>query len=118
MEDFINSDVRQLSGGEQQRVAIARALCMQPKLLLLDEPTSALDPEAVGEVLSVINDLANEGHTMFIVTHEMDFAKEVSNRVLFMDGGIILEEGTPESILKNPAHPRTQQFLNRYIKNS
>ena len=118
MEDFINSDVRQLSGGQKQRVAIARALCMQPKLLLLDEPTSALDPEAVGEVLSVINDLANEGHTMFIVTHEMDFAKEVSNRVLFMDGGIILEEGTPESILKNPAHPRTQQFLNRYIKNS
>lgn len=112
---FAHSDVRLLSGGQKQRVAIARALCMHPKLLLLDEPTSALDPETVGEVLSVIKDLAKEGYTMFVVTHEMAFAKDISDRILFMDSGIILEEGSPVEIFENPKHERTQQFLNRFI---
>lgn len=112
---FAHSDVRLLSGGQKQRVAIARALCMHPKLLLLDEPTSALDPETVGEVLSVIKDLAKEGYTMFVVTHEMAFAKDISDRILFMDSGIILEEGSPIEIFENPKHERTQQFLNRFI---
>ena len=112
---FAHSDVRLLSGGQKQRVAIARALCMHPKLLLLDEPTSALDPETVGEVLSVIKDLAKEGYTMFVVTHEMAFAKDISDRILFMDSGIILEEGSPVEIFENPKHQRTQQFLNRFI---
>lgn len=115
MHAFAHSDVRLLSGGQKQRVAIARALCMHPKLLLLDEPTSALDPETVGEVLSVIKELAKEGYTMFVVTHEMAFAKDISDRILFMDSGIILEEGSPIEIFENPKHERTQQFLNRYI---
>lgn len=115
MHAFAHSDVRLLSGGQKQRVAIARALCMHPKLLLLDEPTSALDPETVGEVLSVIKELAKEGYTMFVVTHEMAFAKDISDRILFMDSGIILEEGSPVEIFENPKYERTQQFLNRFI---
>ena len=115
MRDFEMSKVQRLSGGQKQRVAIARALTMQPEFLLLDEPTSALDPEAVGEVLDIIKDLANDSFTMFIVTHEMSFAREVSDRIIFMDDGIILEEGTPEEIFTNPKHERTQAFLNRYI---
>lgn len=115
MLEFVNSDVRQLSGGQKQRVAIARALTMKPKLLLLDEPTSALDPETVGEVLEVIQELANEGYTMFVVTHEMDFAKEISDRVLFMDQGVILESGSPNDIFENPSHERTKQFLKRFM---
>lgn len=115
MLDFQNRKVTNLSGGQKQRVAIARALSMNPKFLLLDEPTSALDPETVGEVLRVIQDLAKDGYTMFVVTHEMGFAKDISDRVLFMDGGVILEEGAPEVLFKNPKHKRTQQFLNRYL---
>lgn len=115
MSDFQKSKVQRLSGGQKQRVAIARALTMQPEFLLLDEPTSALDPEAVGEVLDIIKDLADDSFTMFIVTHEMSFAREVSDRIIFMDDGIILEEGTPEEIFTNPKHERTQAFLNRYM---
>jgi len=100
-----------LSGGQKQRVAIARALAMSPKVILFDEPTSALDPEMVGEVLDLIKELAKEGMTMVIVTHEMGFAREVANRVLFMDGGVIAEEGTPAEIFDNPQNPRTVQFL-------
>ena len=101
-----------LSGGQQQRAAIARALAMQPKMLLFDEPTSALDPELVGEVLKVMLDLHREGMTMAIVTHEMNFARNVSDRVVFMDKGYIVEEGQPEQIFKRPKQERTQQFLN------
>ncbi|OAB45526.1 amino acid ABC transporter ATP-binding protein [Paenibacillus glacialis] len=100
-----------LSGGQAQRVAIARALAMEPKIMLFDEPTSALDPEMVGEVLAVMKDLAKEGMTMVIVTHEMDFAREVGDRVLFMEQGIIVEEGTPEEIFERPIHERTKSFL-------
>ncbi|OAB44090.1 amino acid ABC transporter ATP-binding protein [Paenibacillus antarcticus] len=102
-----------LSGGQAQRVAIARALAMEPKIMLFDEPTSALDPEMVGEVLAVMKDLAKEGMTMVIVTHEMDFAREVSDRVLFMEQGMIVEEGTPEEIFERPTHERTKSFLSR-----
>ena len=105
----------QLSGGQKQRVAIARALCMKPDVMLFDEPTSALDPEMVGEVLEVMKELAREGMTMMIVTHEMGFAREVADRVLFMDGGVILEEGTPEEVFSHPKHPRTQDFLNKVL---
>ena len=105
----------QLSGGQKQRVAIARALCMKPDVMLFDEPTSALDPEMVGEVLEVMKELAREGMTMMIVTHEMGFAREVADRVLFMDGGVILEEGTPEEVFSHPKHPRTQDFLNTVL---
>ena len=105
----------QLSGGQKQRVAIARALCMKPDIMLFDEPTSALDPEMVGEVLEVMKELAREGMTMIIVTHEMGFAREVADRVLFMDGGVILEEGTPEEVFSHPKHPRTQDFLNKVL---
>lgn len=105
-----------LSGGQKQRVAIARALCMNPDIMLFDEPTSALDPEMIGEVLVVMKELAAEGMTMVIVTHEMGFAMEVADRVLFMDGGTILEEGTPEEVFKNPKHPRTQDFLNKVLE--
>lgn len=115
MRDFEMSKVQRLSGGQKQRVAIARALTMQPEFLLLDEPTSALDPEAVGEVLDIIKDLADDSFTMFIVTHEMSFAKEVSDRIIFMDEGVIVEEGTPEEIFTNPKQERTQAFLNRYM---
>ena len=103
-----------LSGGQKQRVAIARTLCMEPKVLLFDEPTSALDPEMVGEVLQVIKSLAKEHRTMMIVTHEMAFAKEVSDRVLFMDNGIILEEGTPDELFNHPKQERTKEFLQRF----
>lgn len=116
MEDFANQSVKKLSGGQKQRVAIARALCMNPKVLLLDEPTSALDPEMVGEVLDVIKQLANEGLTMLIVTHEMSFAKEVADRVIFMDQGVVCEMDTPENIFKNPKNERTQAFLSRILR--
>lgn len=111
-EDYLPD---QLSGGQQQRVAIARALAMQPKIMLFDEPTSALDPEMVGEVLAVMKDLAREGMTMVVVTHEMGFAKEVGDRVLFMDEGIIVEEGSPKELFDNPKHPRTQSFLSKIL---
>lgn len=105
-----------LSGGQKQRVAIARALAMQPKVMLFDEPTSALDPEMVGDVLDVMKALAEQGMTMVIVTHEMGFAKEVSDRVLFIDQGIIMESGTPEQIFDTPTHPRTQSFLSKVLR--
>lgn len=104
-----------LSGGQQQRVAIARALAMQPKLMLFDEPTSALDPEMIGEVLDVMVKLAKEGMTMIVVTHEMGFAREVADRVIFMDEGRIIEEGTPEHFFKNPTHERAKQFLSQIL---
>ncbi|HKL61042.1 MAG TPA: amino acid ABC transporter ATP-binding protein [Acholeplasma sp.] len=115
MIEFINANPKTLSGGQKQRVAIARALCMEPKLLLFDEPTSALDPEMVIDVLNVIKALAEEGMTMVIVTHEMSFAKEVSDKILFMDQGVILESGTPEEIFGNPKEERTKQFLKRIV---
>lgn len=104
-----------LSGGQQQRVAIARALAMQPKIMLFDEPTSALDPEMVGEVLNVIRDLTKEGMTMVIVTHEMGFAREVSNRVLFMDGGVVVEQGAPQQVFSDPQMERTKNFLAKVL---
>ncbi|WP_342241003.1 amino acid ABC transporter ATP-binding protein [Inquilinus sp. OTU3971] len=105
----------QLSGGQQQRVAIARALAMQPQAILFDEPTSALDPELVGEVLAVMRGLAEDGMTMVVVTHEMGFAREVADRVLFIDGGVIVEQGPAKSVLTEPSHPRTQDFLRRVL---
>ena len=105
----------QLSGGQKQRVAIARALCMEPEVLLFDEPTSALDPEMVGEVLNVMQDLASAGMTMLIVTHEMSFARDVASRVLFMDGGIIVEDAPPQRLFSHPEQPRTQEFLKRVL---
>lgn len=116
LEEKANTYPNQLSGGQQQRVAIARALAMAPKIMLFDEPTSSLDPELVGEVLEVMKSLAEEGMTMLIATHEMTFAKEVSDRVIFLDGGVIVEEGTPEVIFENPKHERTKVFLNRMRK--
>ncbi|WP_396658717.1 amino acid ABC transporter ATP-binding protein [Microbacterium sp.] len=104
-----------LSGGQQQRVAIARALCMNPDMMLFDEPTSALDPELVGEVLAVMRALADEGMTMLVVTHEMGFAREVGDRLIFMDGGVIVEEGNPREVLANPQHERTRNFLSRVL---
>ncbi|HLU21762.1 MAG TPA: amino acid ABC transporter ATP-binding protein [Bacillaceae bacterium] len=104
-----------LSGGQKQRVAIARALAMNPKVMLFDEPTSALDPELVGDVLQVMKDLAREGMTMVVVTHEMGFAREVGDRVIFMDEGIVMEEGNPEQIFDTPQHPRTQEFLSKIL---
>ncbi|MBR2385107.1 MAG: amino acid ABC transporter ATP-binding protein [Clostridia bacterium] len=115
MLDFINSKPKQLSGGQKQRVAIARALAMNPDVLLFDEPTSALDPEMVGEVLQVMKDLASTGLTMLVVTHEMGFAKNVSTRVVFMDEGVIAEEGTPEEVFVNPKNPRTREFLSKVL---
>ena len=115
LQDFIYADVRKLSGGQRQRVAIARVLCMNPKIMLFDEPTSALDPEIVQEVLDVMKNLADAGMTMVVVTHEMVFAKEVSNRIVFMDQGVILEEGTPEDIFTSPKQDRTKEFLRRYL---
>ena len=106
----------QLSGGQKQRVAIARALCMEPEIMLFDEPTSALDPEIVGEVLDVMKNLAQQGMTMVVVTHEMAFAKEVSDRVVFMDQGVILEQGSPKEVFGNPKEPRTREFLSRYLE--
>lgn len=114
MKDFAYAGSMQLSGGQKQRVAIARALCMDPKVLLFDEPTSALDPEMVGDVLNVMKDLAKEGLTMIVVTHEMQFAKEVSTRVVFMEQGVIAEQGTSEEIFGNPKTESLQRFLSRY----
>lgn len=111
--DKIHHYPAQLSGGQQQRVSIARALVMNPKLILFDEPTSALDPELIGEVLEVMINLAKEGTTMIVVTHEMDFARSVANDIIFMDGGLILEEGSPEQIFNNPKYKRTVKFLSR-----
>jgi polar amino acid transport system ATP-binding protein len=105
----------QLSGGQQQRVAIARALAMEPKLMLFDEPTSALDPELVGEVLAVMKKLASEGMTMLVVTHEMGFAREVADQLVFMDGGVIVESGNPREIMSNPKHERTKAFLSKVM---
>jgi len=105
----------QLSGGQQQRVAIARALAMKPKLMLFDEPTSALDPELVGEVLAVMRELADEGMTMIVVTHEMSFAREVADEVVFMDGGVVVEKGPPSQVISNPQHDRTRLFLRRML---
>ena len=115
MDQYVNAKPRQLSGGQKQRVAIARALSMEPDVMLFDEPTSALDPEMVGEVLTVMKELAESGLTMLIVTHEMGFAKEVSNRVVFMDKGVIAEEGAPEKIFNNPTQERTREFLKRTL---
>ncbi|MCD7867743.1 MAG: amino acid ABC transporter ATP-binding protein [Clostridiales bacterium] len=115
MEDKAEAFPSQLSGGQKQRVAIARALCMNPDIMLFDEPTSALDPEMVGEVLQVMKQLAADGMTMAIVTHEMGFAREVADRVLFMDGGYIVEEGTPQEVLLHPHEPRTIDFLNKVL---
>lgn len=115
LEEKAASFPSQLSGGQKQRVAIARALCMEPDIMLFDEPTSALDPEMVGEVLQVMKDLAADGMTMVIVTHEMGFAREVADRVIFMDGGYIIEEGTPEEVLLNPKEARTIDFLNKVL---
>ena len=115
LEDKAEAYPFQLSGGQCQRVAIARALAMEPEVLLFDEPTSALDPEMVGEVLQVMRQLANEGMTMLVVTHEMGFAKDVANRVIFMDNGVIAEEGTPQEIFTNPKNERTREFLARIL---
>ena len=113
MEDRSGFLPSQLSGGQQQRVAIARALAMKPKVMLFDEPTSALDPEVRGEVLSVLHDLRAEGMTMLIITHEMEFARDVADRVLFFEGGRVVEAGPPKQVLDNPEHPRTREFLRR-----
>ena len=115
MAPYINAKPRQLSGGQKQRVAIARALAMKPDVILFDEPTSALDPQMVGEVLEVIKNIAKEGLTMIIVTHEMAFAKDVSNHVVFMSDGVICEEGTPEEIFTTPKQPETKAFLSRFM---
>ncbi|WP_338157279.1 amino acid ABC transporter ATP-binding protein [Intestinibaculum porci] len=115
LEDKATQYPNQLSGGQKQRVAIARALAMNPNIMLFDEPTSALDPEMVGEVLKVMKELANEGMTMVVVTHEMGFAREVSDRVIFMDGGYIVEEGTPDEVINHPKQPRTINFLNQVL---
>ena len=116
MAPYIKAKPRQLSGGQKQRVAIARALAMNPEVLLFDEPTSALDPEMVGEVLSVMRDLAREGMTMLVVTHEMAFARDVSNRVVYMNGGVICEQGSPEDLFGNPQQPETRDFLARFLQ--
>ena len=115
-ERYWQAKPKQLSGGQKQRVAIARALSMNPDAILFDEPTSALDPEMVGEVLKIMQDLAQEGLTMIVVTHEMEFARDVSRRVIFMDKGVIAEEGKPEDLFTNPKEDRTKEFLQRYLK--
>lgn len=117
MAPYIKARPKQLSGGQKQRVAIARALSMQPEVLLFDEPTSALDPEMVGEVLDVIRSLAEDGMTMIIVTHEMAFARDVSNHTIFMNEGVIAEAGPPQQIFRNPQNPRTREFLSRFMNN-
>ena len=114
MEPFLNARPRQLSGGQKQRVAIARALAMEPEVLLFDEPTSALDPQMVGEVLSVMEDLAKQGLTMLVVTHEMAFARDVSSQVVFMHQGVICEQGTPDQVFGNPQQQETRDFLSRF----
>ena len=116
MEPFVNAKPSQLSGGQQQRVAIARAICMNPEVLLFDEPTSALDPEMVGEVLDVMQKLATTGLTMVIVTHEMGFAKQISDNVLFISDGIVTEQGHPDEIFDHPQNVKTQKFLNNFRK--
>ena len=115
LDNKANAYPRSLSGGQQQRVAIARALAMDPEIMLFDEPTSALDPEMVGEVLDVMKDLAREGLAMIVVTHEMGFAKEVADKVIFMDEGVIVEQGTPEEVLVNPSEERTKNFLSKVL---
>ena len=115
LEDKANEYPNRLSGGQKQRIAIVRALAMNPEVLLFDEPTSALDPEMVGEVLDVMKELAKEGMTMVVVTHEMGFAREVGNRVLFMADGKLLVDGTPEEIFENPTNPRLQEFLSKVL---
>jgi polar amino acid transport system ATP-binding protein len=115
LQDKVHAYPNQLSGGQQQRVAIARALAMQPKLMLFDEPTSALDPELVGEVLDVMRKLAEDGMTMIVVTHEMGFAREVGDSLVFMDGGIVVEAGKPKDVISNPQHERTQAFLSKVL---
>ena len=115
-EQYWQAKPKQLSGGQKQRVAIARALSMNPDAILFDEPTSALDPEMVGEVLKIMQDLAQEGLTMIVVTHEMEFARDVSSRVIFMDKGVIAEEGTPQEFFTNPKEERTKEFLHRFLK--
>ena len=117
MDSFVNARPKQLSGGQKQRVAIARSLSMHPDIILFDEPTSALDPEMVGEVLEVMQSLAKSGLTMIVVTHEMAFARDVSTRVIFMDGGVILEDSTPDVIFNTPREQRTKEFLTRYLQN-
>jgi len=116
MSPYINARPRQISGGQKQRVAIARALAMDPEVLLFDEPTSALDPEMVGEVLGVMRSLANEGMTMLVVTHEMAFARDVSSRVVYMNNGVICEQGSPAQVFGNPQQPETREFLARFIE--
>ena len=116
MADFAGASAQQLSGGQKQRVAIARALCMNPEVMLFDEPTSALDPEMVGGVLAVMRELAKTNITMVVVTHEMAFARDVSDRVVFMDQGVIVEEGEPEVFFTNPKNDRTREFLSRYLE--
>lgn len=116
MDRYVKARPHQLSGGQKQRVAIARALSMSPEALLFDEPTSALDPEMVGEVLRVMKELAQSGLTMIIVTHEMEFAREISDRIVFMDKGLIVEEGSPDELFNNPKHERTKAFLQRALK--
>lgn len=116
MGDYINARPSQLSGGQKQRVAIARSLCMEPDVMLFDEPTSALDPEMVGDVLDIMINLAKSGLTMLVVTHEMEFARDVSTKVVFMDKGVIAEEGPPEKIFENPKEERTKEFLSRILK--
>lgn len=115
LEEKADAYPNQLSGGQKQRIAIVRALAMNPKVMLFDEPTSALDPEMVGEVLQVMKELAADGMTMVVVTHEMGFAREVGNRIFFMDGGRIMEQGTPEEVFGNPKHPRLQDFLSKVL---
>ncbi|MBQ8611707.1 MAG: amino acid ABC transporter ATP-binding protein [Oscillospiraceae bacterium] len=117
MAPYINARPRQISGGQKQRVAIARALAMEPEVLLFDEPTSALDPEMVGEVLAVMQDLAHEGMTMLVVTHEMAFARDVSSRVVYMNEGVICEQGSPAEVFGNPQQPETKEFLARFRQN-
>lgn len=116
MTPYINAKPRQISGGQKQRVAIARALAMEPEILLFDEPTSALDPEMVGEVLEVMQSLASDGMTMLVVTHEMAFARDVSNHVVFMSEGVICEEGDPQTLFSNPSQQRTKEFLTRFAR--
>ena len=116
LEDKADAYPSQLSGGQKQRIAIVRALAMHPEVMLFDEPTSALDPEMVGEVLEVMKQLAQDGMTMVVVTHEMGFAREVADHVLFMDGGIIVEQGVPEAVFGNPQQPRTRDFLRKVLQ--
>ena len=118
MSAYVNAKPKQLSGGQKQRVAIARALAMNPEVILFDEPTSALDPEMVGEVLAVMKNLADSGLTMLVVTHEMAFARDVANKVVFMDGGVIVEQGSPEQVFENPQQERTKEFLQSYRETS